>query len=74
MKISLSTKILPEATTWHFAKDWTHMKELKLDKKPKSYLRRSQKILERAVSIPINCHMQNDLPLKIKNALRKVIK
>ena len=27
-----STKILPEATSWHFAGQWEHIKELKIKK------------------------------------------
>ena len=28
MKNDISTKILPEASTWHFCKFWSHIKEL----------------------------------------------
>ena len=73
LKINISTKILPEATTWHFAKHWDHMKELKLNKKNKNYLKVSNDLLARAVSIPITINMKKNLPSKIYAALNKVI-
>ena len=33
LKNKISTKILPEAYTWHFAREWTHIKELNTKKK-----------------------------------------
>ena len=73
LKINISTKILPEATTWHFAKHWNHMKELKLNKRNKNYLKVSNDLLARAVSIPITINMKKNLPSKIYAALNKVI-
>tara|TARA_Y200000002_G_scaffold381159_1_gene394431 strand:+ start:4784 stop:5938 length:1155 start_codon:yes stop_codon:yes gene_type:complete len=73
LKINVSTKILPEATTWHFAKHWDHMKELKLNKKNKNYLKVSNDLLARAVSIPITVNMKKNLPSQIFVALNKVI-
>ena len=67
----LSTKILPEATTWHFAKKWLHMKELRLIQKRKSYLKKSENLLGRCVSIPINVKMNDKVPNKIRIALEK---
>ena len=67
----LSTKILPEATTWHFAKKWLHMKELRLTQKRKSYLKKSENLLGRCVSIPINVKMNEKVPNKIRIALEK---
>ena len=74
LKIGISTKILPEATTWHFAKHWSHMKELELNKKNKNYLKVSQDLLARAVSVPITVYMKKDIPSKIFTALNRVIK
>ena len=67
----LSTKILPEATTWHFAKKWLHMKELRLTHKRKSFLKKSENLLGRCVSIPINVKMNEKVPNKIRIALEK---
>ena len=69
---SINTKILPEAYTWHFAGTWSHMKELKLNKKNNNFPI-SQKILERAVSIPIICKMPNHVPSQIYKALKPII-
>lgn len=71
---NLSTKILPEATTWHFAKSWTHMKELKLNKKSKKFLKISEEILNKAVSIPITVKRDSNVTHKIYKALKKVYK
>ena len=61
LKEGLSTKILPEATTWHFAADWSHITELnKAHKgKLKKDLKISKDILMRAVSIPISAKKNN---------------
>ena len=50
LKKNYSTKILPEATSWHFAGKWEHIKELKIKN---SHLVKSNKILSKCVSIPI---------------------
>ena len=31
LKFNISTKILPEAYTWHFASSWSHIKELRIN-------------------------------------------
>ena len=74
LKYKISTKILPEAYTWHFASTWTHMKELK-KKHPnlKSSFHKSKQIIDKAVSIPIFVKMEKNLPKKIKNAIKKAI-
>ncbi len=71
VKRGLATKILPEATTWHFAGDWEH---IKLGNKRKDLkFSESRKILEKHLSIPINCFMTNknikNIYLSIKNIL-----
>jgi 8-amino-3,8-dideoxy-alpha-D-manno-octulosonate transaminase len=71
LKIGMSTKILPEAYTWHFAGKWNHMPELvsahggDLD----SSFKKSEAILSRAVSIPISVKSQIGLPQNIRKAL-----
>ena len=74
LKYKISTKILPEAYTWHFASTWTHMKELK-KKHPnlKSSCHKSKQIIDKAVSIPIFVKMEKNLPKKIKNAIKKAV-
>ena len=73
-KNGIYTKILPEALTWHFAKYWNHMPELK--KKHKN-LRKSfsisEKILSRAVSIPISIKMKKNFPSIVYKSLLKAL-
>ncbi|MBI4936643.1 MAG: DegT/DnrJ/EryC1/StrS family aminotransferase [Nitrosomonadales bacterium] len=71
----VSTKILPEATTWHFAGTWTHMPELVKahggslsDAFPQS-----RQLLERAVSLPVMVNMPETLPLTIRAALLEAL-
>jgi 8-amino-3,8-dideoxy-alpha-D-manno-octulosonate transaminase len=72
----LSTKILPEAVTWHFAGTWSHMPELvarhggDLSKAFASSLTR----LERAVSLPVVVKMDEAVPTRLHKALAKVLK
>lgn len=70
-----STKILPEAYSWHFAATWAHMPKLvamhgsNLDEA----FPRSKALLQRAVSIPINVVMSEETPVAIWKALSKVL-
>lgn len=74
LKSKISTKILPEAYSWHFAGSWSHIKELKKNyKKIKKDLRVSQQILNKAVSIPIFIKMNKNYVESIKNALAKAL-
>ena len=72
VKKGLGTKILPEATTWHFAGDWEHIKlgNKKKDLKFKS----SRNILEKHLSIPINCYMTSKKIENIYLSIKKVLK
>jgi len=74
LKYKISTKILPEAYSWHFASTWGYIKELK-KKHPnlKSSFNKSKLIIDKAVSIPIVVKMEKNLPKKIKNAIKKAI-
>tara|TARA_Y200000002_G_scaffold294028_1_gene248293 strand:+ start:2450 stop:3625 length:1176 start_codon:yes stop_codon:yes gene_type:complete len=78
LKINISTKILPEATKWHFAYEWDHMPELYKNNKSsfRASLRKSKKIIEKAVSIPISAVKDNfpASPEKIYKALAKAVK
>ena len=74
LKSNISTKILPEAYSWHFAGKWSHMKEFNKKKNFKSSLKVSEKILSKAVSIPIFVKMTKNQILGIKNSLLKSLK
>ena len=69
LKKGYSTKILPEATSWHFAGQWEHIKELKIKK---NKLIRSERILSKCVSIPIFYKMKKNFPEIIYNILKKI--
>ncbi len=75
-KKSINTKILPEAKTWHFAKYWSHMPELASSHKKNliNEFKKSEEILERCVSIPINCKMTKQNIFKIINVIKKIEK
>jgi 8-amino-3,8-dideoxy-alpha-D-manno-octulosonate transaminase len=70
----VSTKILPEATTWHFAGMWEHMPELR---ETHGDLRRafprSKQLLERAVSLPVTVNMPDALPQAVHAALSEAL-
>jgi 8-amino-3,8-dideoxy-alpha-D-manno-octulosonate transaminase len=75
LKEKISTKILPEAYTWHFAGYWNHIKELNLNnKKAKNYLKKSKDILDKAVSIPIYAKMTKKQIYSIYKAMLKATK
>ena len=70
LKRGISTKILPEAYTWHFAGEWKHIKELNFKyKNLKNKFNLSKKYLDRAVSLPISIKMKKNLPNIIKNSI-----
>ena len=65
LKEGISTKILPEACTWHFSKYWEHMKI------KKSGLTNSEKILQRCVSLPIFIKSKNNFFKSLKKVIKK---
>ena len=70
LKQKISTKILPEATTWHFAGHWQHIKKIKKKySNLKKAFPKSKSILERAVSIPIFLKMENRFAKKVKKSI-----
>ena len=73
LKRGISTKILPEAYTWHFAGKWSHIKELNQNKLSKS-LKMSEEKLKTAVSIPISLKISKSKILKIKKSLEEALK
>ena len=70
LKYKISTKILPEATTWHFAGHWKHIKKIREKYKSlKKAFPKSKSILDRAVSIPIFLKMDNLFAQKVKKSI-----
>ena len=75
LNVGLTTKILPEAYTWHFAATWDHMDELVTSHNnllsesfPQSY-----SILSRSVSLPINLVLTDDTIKLTYKALHKAL-
>ena len=71
----VSTKILPEAMTWHFAGFWDHMPELMQGMKSNNLLDTfspSYNILSKCVSLPINLKVDNQFFDSVEGALKKV--
>ena len=71
LKYNISTKILPEAFTWHFAGSWKHIPQAKHFKNINVILKKSKKILSKAVSIPIFAKMKEEQIYNIYNAIKK---
>jgi 8-amino-3,8-dideoxy-alpha-D-manno-octulosonate transaminase len=71
----ISTKILPEAYTWHFAGAWNHMPELVLShgRELQKAFHSSHSILSRAVSLPIGVKLDPMAPKIIRAALEKAL-
>ncbi len=71
----ISTKILPEATTWHFAATWVHMPELvaahggALD----TAFPASSALLSRSVSLPVTVKMRDGMPGEVRSALSEAL-
>jgi 8-amino-3,8-dideoxy-alpha-D-manno-octulosonate transaminase len=76
LKDGISTKILPEAYTWHFAGTWTHMPELIAAHggSLSTAFPRSHELLSRAVSLPVNVFMKESIPSIVRNALARALK
>jgi 8-amino-3,8-dideoxy-alpha-D-manno-octulosonate transaminase len=72
----ISTKILPEAYTWHFAATWVHMPELVAAHGGdlSRAFPRSHDLLMRAVSLPVSVFMKESVPADVRAALAKALK
>ena len=72
----ISTKILPEATTWHFAATWTHMPELVAAHggSLNTAFPRSSSLLARCVSLPVTVKMRDSLPDDVRAALSEALR
>jgi len=66
LKEGISTKILPEACTWHFSKYWEHMKI------KSSGLENSEKILKKCVSLPIFVKSKNNFFKSLERVIKKI--
>ena len=73
--VGVSTKILPEALSWHFAGTWTHMPELVEAHGGNlcGEFPRSSALLERAVSLPVTVEMDDGLPALVRRALSEAL-
>ena len=70
----LSTKILPEAVTWHFAGTWSHMPELVARHGDLSQaFPATAARLSRCVSLPITVKMDESTPAKMRQAIQSVV-
>ena len=64
----IGTKILPEATSWHFAGLWEHIDDKSLFRESKT-CEVAHQLLKRSVSIPINIYPDGDLVEKVRSAI-----
>lgn len=71
----LATKILPEATSWHFAGAWTHMPELVRAHGGNLSVAfpQSARWLGRAVSMPVGVTLAADAPARARLALTEAL-
>lgn len=75
LNVGLTTKILPEAYSWHFAGTWTHMPELVAAHGGDlvGAFSKSHSILSRAVSLPIGVKLPENAPINVRTALLRAL-
>jgi 8-amino-3,8-dideoxy-alpha-D-manno-octulosonate transaminase len=76
LQAGLGTKILPEAITWHFAGTWDHMPSL-VAANGGNLARafpKSKALLDCAVALPIMVQMDPQMPQRVFEALKPVLK
>ena len=74
LKNNISTKILPEAYTWHFSTTWNHMPELTSNNlNHRKNFKISENLIRRSVSIPIMCFMDNSFFKNLEISLDRVL-
>ena len=75
LKFDISTKILPEAYSWHFAGTWQHIPELVAAHQGplNEAFPRSEALLSRAVSLPIKVNMPYQIPELVREALLEAL-
>lgn len=76
LRQGISTKILPEAYSWHFAATWTHMPELAAAHGGDlaAAFPKSTALLSRAVSLPVTVKMDESLPDRVRAGLQEVLR
>lgn len=73
LKFSISTKILPEATTWHFAGDWEHLNFVKQARKiDPNYLEKSRNILSKHFAIPNFVNLPDSFIENLESAFSEI--
>ena len=72
-KLGMSTKILPEAYTWHFAGSFLHMENfIKTDNSKLSQsFQKSREILDKTISIPIQVNMDYSKAVLLRLAIEE---
>ncbi|MCC5815702.1 MAG: DegT/DnrJ/EryC1/StrS family aminotransferase [Leptospira sp.] len=75
LEIGISTKILPEAVTWHFAGTWNHMPELvSSHSEPlEKAFPKTMELLSRSVSLPIFVNMEDQMINKVADCIQSTI-
>lgn len=71
LQAGVGTKILPEALTWHFAGEWSHMPQIEHADGSEG-LERSRALLERSIAIPV--HAKNSNAEVTAEALEKLFR
>lgn len=74
LEFGISTKILPEATTWHFAGDWSHIFSIDSHSNLPIGLAypSSRKLLKKCVSLPNGVFLRKDFHADLSRALEKI--
>jgi 8-amino-3,8-dideoxy-alpha-D-manno-octulosonate transaminase len=75
LEIGQGTKILPEAISWHFAGEWSHMPELAegLGRSVQGAFPTSESILRRSVAMPILVHPGDVPSMQIREAVTRAV-
>jgi dTDP-4-amino-4,6-dideoxygalactose transaminase len=76
LSVNISTKILPEATSWHFARNWTHLfdhDEITGIAIQESF-NNSFKLLSSSISIPNGVYLRENFLIDLDTALSRVTK
>lgn len=71
----IGTKILPEAVSWHFAGDWTHMPEIALGvgTSLEDAFPTTRALLARSVAIPVSADLDARPGPGLRNAIRDAL-
>jgi len=71
LEVGFTTKILPEAYSWHFAGTWGHMRELveSHDGALESAFPKSTALISRAISLPIMAFMDRNYPQELRKVM-----